>query len=246
VNVLRRVARRLLPRSVRRGLVRASVRPPLGTVRYGSLRRREPISGDWGFDRGTPIDRFYIDRFLESQREAIRGRVLEVAEDRYTRRFGGDRVTRSDVLHVAHGRSSTTIVGDLTAEDGSIPAASFDCVICSQTLQFIYDVRAAVRGIHRALVPGGTALVTIPGISQISPEDMEQWGDFWRFTTASTRRLFGEVFQGPAVSIAAHGNVFASVAFLHGIAAGEVREEELTYDDPRYQLVITVRATRDG
>jgi SAM-dependent methyltransferase len=242
MSLARKLSQLLLPRSVRRGLVRATLRPPVGTVRFGSLRRNEPISRDWGFERGNPIDRFYIERFLDARRETIRGRVLEVAENRYTRLFGEDRVTRSDVLHL-EDRPGATIVADLTAEQG-LPAGAFDCVICTQTLQFVYDVPAAVRGIHRALAPGGTALVTIPGISQISVEDMEQWGDFWRFTTASAHRLFGEVFSGSEVHVEAQGNVLASIAFLHGIAAGELSEEELVHHDPQYQLLISVLATR--
>lgn len=243
MSLARRISRWLLPRSVRRGIARATLRPPVGAVRFGSLRRSDPISRDWGFERGDPVDRFYIERFLESQREAVRGRVLEVAENTYTRQFGGARVTRSDVLHVEEGRPGTTIVADLTAEDG-IPAGAFDCVICTQTLQFIYEARAAVRGIHRALAPGGTALVTVPGISQISREDMEQWGDYWRFTTASARRMFAEAFPDERITVDSYGNVLASMAFLHGIASNELRPEELEHRDPQFQLLITVRADR--
>ena len=33
-------------------------------VDWGDLRRTDPVSRDWGYDRGTPIDRRYIEEFL--------------------------------------------------------------------------------------------------------------------------------------------------------------------------------------
>ena len=38
--------------------------PPVGEVRFGSLRMVTPISTNWGLDRGLPIDRYYIERAL--------------------------------------------------------------------------------------------------------------------------------------------------------------------------------------
>ena len=46
----------------------------------GIFRRTSPLSDVWGFDRGTPVDRYYIECFLEGQRRDITGRILEVAE----------------------------------------------------------------------------------------------------------------------------------------------------------------------
>ena len=106
--------------------------PRVGRVRFGSLRRLTPISRTFGFDRGLPIDRHYIERFLSAHAGDIRGDVLEIGDNAYTRRFGGERVTKSDVLHVSEGNPDATIVGDLTCAD-FIPSDSFDCVILTQT-----------------------------------------------------------------------------------------------------------------
>jgi SAM-dependent methyltransferase len=111
-------------------------------------------------------------------------------------------------------------------------------------LQFIYDVRAAIRHLHRILKPSGVLLATFPGISQISRYDMDRWGDYWRFTTLSARRLLEEVFPPGNVTVRAYGNVLAAVAFLHGLSAEELRREELDYHDPDYELIITVRAVK--
>jgi SAM-dependent methyltransferase len=131
----------------------------------------EPVSRVFGFDRGKPVDRWYIERFLAEHAADVRGRVLEVAESTYTGWYGGGDVTRSDVLYASAENPDATVVGDLTTGDG-IAEAAFDCFICTQTLQVIYDVRAAVAGTRRLLAPGGVLLASLPGISQISREDM--------------------------------------------------------------------------
>src|SRR5689334_3710614 len=41
--------------------------PSVGEVRLGDLRRLTPISRNWGFDRGQPVDRYYIENFLAVQ-----------------------------------------------------------------------------------------------------------------------------------------------------------------------------------
>jgi hypothetical protein len=217
--------------------------PPKGAIEFGSLRRLQPISRVFGTDRGQCIDRYYIERFLSAHQDEIAGVVLEVGDATYTRRFGGSRVTKSDVLHLRAGEPGATLVGDLSDPLG-LGAEVFDCIVLTQTLPFIYDTRAAVRTLHRMLKPGGVVLATCPGISQISRFDMDRWGDYWRFTTLSARRTFEEVFAPANVSVAACGNVLAAVAFLHGLAADELEPEELLYQDSDYELLITIRAVR--
>ncbi len=213
----------------------------VGAVDFGSLRRLTPISRNFGFDRGRPVDRHYIERFLAAHSADIRGRVLEVGERTYTRRYGGAGVTSSDVLHVSAGAPEATIIADLT-DAAHIPAASFDCVILTQTLQLIYDTRAAVATLARILAPSGVVLATMPGITQI--QDGE-WGGVWcwSFTPLSAGRLFRDAFDG-SVEVGAHGNVFSAVAFLHGIAAEELAPAELNRTDAGYPVTITVRAAR--
>ncbi|MGQ0560255.1 MAG: class I SAM-dependent methyltransferase [Gemmatimonadota bacterium] len=214
--------------------------PPAGEVNFGDLRRTTPIHPDFGWQRGLPIDRYYIETFLERHAAHIRGRVLEIADNFYTTRFGGARVTRSDVLHPSEGNPRATIVADLV-DAPQIPADSFDCLIVTQTLQFIYDVGSAVRTMYRVLKPGGVLLATMPGISQIS---RDVWGEewCWNFTRKSARRLFGEAF--PDVEVASHGNVLTAIAFLHGLAADELTPQEFEQSDSAYELLIAIRAVK--
>jgi SAM-dependent methyltransferase len=212
---------------------------------WGGLRRLEPMSRTFGLDRGRPIDRYYIENFLSQHRADIRERVLEVGDNSYTREFGREQVTQSDVLHAPPGTRNATIVGDLS-EGSALPAAAFDCMILTQVFPFIFDVHAAIQNCHRALKPGGVMLVTLPGISQISWYDMERWGDFWRFTTRSARQLFEGSFGSTSINVEAHGNVLVATAFLQGLATEELTKDELDYRDDDYQLLITVRVVKDG
>jgi SAM-dependent methyltransferase len=215
----------------------------MNTDVWHNLRKLEPVSRSFGLDRGTPVDRYYIENFLQRCRRDIGGRVLEVGDATYTRRFGGERVVRSDILHTPPGGKNATVIGDLTTGQG-IPRAAFDCIILTQVLSFLFDVRAAVAHVHAALKPGGVALATVPCISQISQFDMERWGDFWRFTSLSARRLFEEAFAEGTVEVETHGNALAATAFLQGIAMEELQPCELDHHDPVYQVLITIRATR--
>ncbi|MDP9235057.1 MAG: PIG-L family deacetylase [Actinomycetota bacterium] len=216
--------------------------PPVGRVRFGSLRRLEPISRDWGFERGRPVDRYYIEGFLADHGDDIRGRALEIVDDEYIRRFGAG-VTRTDILHVAPGNSKATIIADLSVGDG-IPSDAFDCVVLTQTVHLIYDVRRAISTLHRILKPGGVVLATMPGISQISRPDMDRWGDHWRFTSRSAKSLFAEVFGEDAVTVTTYGNVLAATALLYGLADRELTRHELDTWDRDYELVIGVRAVK--
>jgi hypothetical protein len=111
---LARHARKLVPRMLVRWIRRVRGGPPLplGLVRFGDLKRLSPISRDWGLDRGMPVDRYFIESFVARNAGDVRRRVLEVAENTYTRRFGGDRVTHSDILSV-QATPKATIVGDI-------------------------------------------------------------------------------------------------------------------------------------
>lgn len=217
---------------------------PVGGTDFGDLHRLTPISRAFGTDRGLAIDRYYVHAFLDAHRADIRGRVLEIGEDTYTRRYGGDRVTRSDVLHVHDRNRKATIVGDL-AHAPHIPDDSFDCIILTQTLQLVFDVHAAVRTLRRILAPGGVLLLTVPGISQVSTG--QEWGSTWcwAFTGVSVERLMRETMGAHSVDMTVHGNVMAATAFLYGLAAEELTSAELDTRDPDYHLLITARATKD-
>ena len=227
----------LLPERLRR--VR---RPRHGAVDLGDLVSTVPVSGDFGYSRGHPIDRHYVELFLAEHATDIRGRVLEVGDATYSERFGGAAVTRQDVLHAHAGYTAATIVGDLS-RPGVLPEAAFDCIVLTQTLHLVYDLPAAAVALHQALVPGGTLLLTVPGISQV---DRGEWGTdwFWSMTPAAVRRLLGDAFGPEQVDVAGHGNVYAATTFLQGLALSEVDTGKLAVHDEAYPVLVTARAIR--
>jgi SAM-dependent methyltransferase len=210
-------------------------------ARLGAFSRPAPVSNNWGFDRGTPIDRYYIERFLARHRGDIRGAVLEVKDDTYTRRFGRG-VDRADVVDIDPANPRATIQADL-ADARSIPDSSFDCFILTQTLHLIYDVEAVVRHAHRILRPGGILLATVPTVSRLRGVGTES-SDYWRFTPAACDRLFGAPFGRSHTEIRAHGNVLAAMAFLRGLAWQELPQSRMDYDDPSFPVIVTVRARK--
>jgi len=209
-------------------------------MRSGQIARTQPLCPSFGYSRGRPIDRFYIEKFLADHAGDIRGRVLEIGDDAYSRRFGGDRITRQDVLDVRPGQPGATLTGSL-ADPDVLPAGAFDCIILTQTLHLIFDLQRAVDQVRRALGPDGVALITVPGISAV---DRSDWGASWQwsFTAASLQRLLGGAFDPDKVACAVHGNLFAATAFLHGAAVEDVNANSLGLVDAAYPVTIVARA----
>ena len=218
-------------------LIKRSVHEP----KWHNLRNLKPVSSVFAFDRGTPIDRIYIEDFLKKNSALICGSTLEIAENTYSKKFGTNIKTH-EILHTIDN-ANVTIIGDLT-DPNTLPENVIDCFICTQTLNFIYDYRGAVKGAYHLLKKNGVILCTVSGISQISRYDMDRWGDYWRFTTLSIKKVFSETFGEENVEVDFYGNVLSSVAFLEGISAEELTKEELFYKDENYQLTIVIKATK--
>ena len=208
--------------------------------RREALRRTTPISDSWGYDRGQPIDRYYINSFLGEHRRDIRGDVLEVRENLYVDRYGTD-ISRSDVLDIDPDNARATMTADL-AQPGSLPLEKFDCIVLTQTLQYVSDVPVAVQNLRGALRPNGVLLVTVPGANR-GDED-PRCPSLWSFTEAGCTQLFTTQFGDANVDVQAYGNVLTSMAFLTGLAREELKPEELDVHDVRFPVIVAVRAVR--
>ena len=127
-------------------------RPALGARR--ALRRprlpAEPYHRKYGLRVGRPVDRVYIEGFLERHAADVRGRVLEIYDSRLhraLRRRRGSSAPRCSTT--SRPRRTATVSGDLESGAG-LPREAFDCFICTQTLSLIYDVRGGRRQRARA------------------------------------------------------------------------------------------------
>ncbi len=227
-----------IARPIRAHLVKM-IKPKDGYFFAGAPKRSlKPISFKQGFDRGTPIDRYYIDQFMSDYAADVRGACLEVHDNHYTVAFGKDRVTASDVLDVKTSNKQANIYGDLKKLD-AVKDAVYDCFILMHTLGIIDDYEAAISESYRILKPGGVLLFVATVNGSISPEYT-----FWRFTPASLRRIFGKYFNEKNLTIKTYGNVLSGQSHWVGLATEELTKEELDYNDPEYPIIITMRAVK--
>jgi SAM-dependent methyltransferase len=212
--------------------------------RWGNLRRMTPFSQRYGFDRGTPVDRHYITRFLGRHEDDVRGDVLEVRDALYTRQFGGSAVTASEILDVDPRNEEATIVADL-CEPGSLPEGRFDCFVITQTLQLMPDLDAALRNAWGTLAPGGVLLATVPTVSRIDRTLAAI--DLMRFTPAGLENALERSCPDAAeLDVTGYGNLVAAIAFLTGLAAEELREDELDQQDPHFPILACGRLVKPG
>ena len=216
--------------------------PPLGKISFGDLARVTPFCTEFGYKRGGPIDRYYIEKFLREQAQHIKSRVLEIGDNAYTLQFGDATTLTSEVLHIEEGHPKATYVGDLSNAP-HMPDNTFDCLILTQTLHLIYDYVGALRTCYRILKPGGVLLLTSPGLT---PIDQAEWQEtwYWAFTDKALRRMMTEVFGAGQVEVKSFGNVYVATAFLYGLGLPEMTQDQLDYNDPQFQVISTVKAIK--
>ena len=204
----------------------------------GLLKR--PVSTKWGADRGTPVDLYYIDKFMEEHMDCITGRVLEIKNRKYTERFGTG-VSDSDVLDIDPNNPEANVIADL-GDAYHIPSGVYDCFILTETLQYIYHYREAIYHCHRLLKPGGCLLLTVPTFSPVDGElaDLEQW----RFTENSCRKFLEDEFIGGSVDIRSHGNYYSCMAFLAGLSIEDLRVSELNSHSPSFVMGVCAKVVK--
>jgi SAM-dependent methyltransferase len=200
----------------------------------------EPLSDHYGLDRGTPVDRRYIERFLSTRHRVIRGTVLEIQDSSYTTRFGEDQVSQSVVVDIDATNPNATLIADLQLPD-ALPPDSYDCIILTQTLHLLRRPGVCVANCFAALRPGGVLLATAPSVSRVSPTYPQD--DFWRFTPAGIAELFSRHWPGD-FTVNGFGNLRTCTAFLLGEVVEELSEVVLSNHDPRFPLTVAVEATK--
>ena len=202
--------------------------------------RTHPLSTVYGFDRGQPADRRYIEQFLAQNREYIRGRCIEIRDDSYLRRFGGDRVTRFDVLDIDVDNHRANVVGDLQ-DLNMVPDASYDCAVVTETLSFLRDPRRGVCELHRILAAGGTALLTVACLGREEPAGGDGI-DYWRFLPAGASALFADLSW--EVSVTPYGNALVGIGIWCGMAVEDLPQRAWRLNDPYWPCLVGIRATK--
>jgi len=208
------------------------------------LSRLDPYSRVFGLDRGKAIDRRFMEDFLQTHADDVRGKVLEIGDDQYSYKFGHDLIKTTILAGPTHSpRSDCFPEGNLTVEETLSAVGQHDCVIATNVLNFIYDLDSAMKGLASLVEPSkGVLIVTLAGLSQISRYDYDRWGDYWRFNDMSARRLFETYFGN--VEVVAYGNAPLAAAFVMGLSQDEIPNSLFPHFDPDYQILIGIRATK--
>ena len=201
-------------------------------VRWGDLRRTRPFSSHYGFDRGTPIDRYYVLRFFEKHQQCIRGDVLEIQMTGYTQMFG--RNVRSSESVDMDPQHNTTHVCDLAHSEDKLSNNRYDCFLMPNTLNHLRDLEPCLQNALRVVKPGGTILATTATFVPLAPDFL----DYWRLSAAGWKEVAIRVWPGCQVSLESYGNVLAATAAMMGLACEELTPEELEVRDPRYPVLI--------
>lgn len=210
-------------------------------INWGDLRKFSPVSKSFGFDRGNPVDRYYVELFLQKNADLIRGNCLELLDSRYIKKFGSDKVTSCDILDIDTANKKATLIADLTSEK-PLGERNYDCIICTQALYLMYDVKKALQNLCDALKVDGWLLITVPFLVKYSPEPL----DCWRFTEYGLRRILEELALQKRIEfhVESYGNLITCVASLQGLAVEDLKEPEFAYKDDSYPLVICAKVKK--
>ena len=131
---------------------------------------------------------------------------------------GGRRLTPYVVTVDAVAGAGVDLIADI--HHLPIPEASFDCVICTGTLEHVRDPWTAVKELHRILKPGGIIHIDVPFIQGYHPDPT----DFWRFTLDGLRLLcesFEELQAGTHIGPTC-GLVWVTREWLHSLTTNRV------------------------
>lgn len=226
-------------RVVRRILVKV-IWPKSGYFLFPSPKRNvKPISTKYGFDRGKPIDRYFIESFMDENKDLIKGACLEITDPAYIKKFGGEKVTKADALDINKNNPNATIYGDLRNLP-EVASNSYDCLIITQTFVMIDDYESAIKECYRILKPGGYVLVTMPSLGPVWNID----NHYWRWTRASGEYVFRKYFKNDLLEVKTYGNALAGQCFWVGLSLDEISKEELDYNDPFFPIIVGVKVRK--
>lgn len=203
-----------------------------------------PVSEQFATERGTPVDRYYIEKYLEQNSMYIRGHVLEIEDNAYTKKFGRNHYEKSLVMDVSAKTPNIDFNANIETGEG-VEGAIADCFICTQTLMYIYNLNAAAKNIVKILKPGGVALITCSGLSQNSRRCMENYGAYWGFNEASLKNIFSEVDGANIIESGTYGNVKTVSAHINGLCQEDLDKSDFAVNDICYPLIVYVTVKKN-
>jgi glycosyltransferase involved in cell wall biosynthesis len=221
--------------------------PIIRQLRCLQFRRLQPIGK--GRQSGTPIVRYYWDKYLQKHRADIRGSALEIGTTHTIRRFGGLAVTCAEAIDLSPHSPEVAVVADLSRAD-AIPSDRYDCFVNQFTMHLIYDAGAALYHAIRILKPGGVLLINFSCVDYYFPCGLDMGtGEplflYRWYTPIQVENLLRSLsLREDAYSIDIYGNLFTRIAYQLNMPAEELTRRELAYADPGHPLLICARVVK--
>jgi SAM-dependent methyltransferase len=211
------------------------------------INSTEPISNNFGHDRGLPIQRYYAEKFLAEHATDIAGTILEIQEDYYTKKFGKTKVLVSNILDIDPNNKRATTHTNLL-ETSQLPHNKYDCIILTFVLCLVDDYNLVLKNIKQMLRPGGVILCTLSSINMLADNSrvIGEENDYWHFTEKSAKYMFNKIFGANNVSVRSYGNVFSVTKSLYGISSEELSKKKLDFHDNRFPSIVCIRAKNNS
>lgn len=209
---------------------------PLDEVDFGDFHRYGPLCPDYGYTRGTPIDRYYLAQFVDEIREEVCGDVLEIGGlPGNVGRYDFVNATRYSVMDIDDSKGAD-FIGD--AHD---PCAnrdeSLDSIVAFNVLEHCSRPWIVVDNIYRWLKPKGRAFCMVPNVQRIHRVPM----DYWRILPDAFALLFKR-FR--ITRLTTYGNLLTSIAAFSGVAVEELYEKDLAQANPDYPVITCISAMK--
>lgn len=211
-------------------------RYPIGTLNWGDLRRGKPFCNEFGFERGTPIDRYYLDKFISSIRHLVKGKVVEIGGALSNReQYGFENTSTYDAVDLLSS-PFVNICGDIH-ESNLLKPDYYDTILLFNVLEHCHTPQKVVDNIHNWLASSGYCLAIVPNAQRIHNNP----GDYWRILPDGMKTLFQNFAK---VQVTTYGSPTSLIASYMGIAAQELTHDELTEINPLYPVTTCLVAQK--
>lgn len=216
-------------------------------LEYIQKLKLQPVGRTFGYSRGSSISRYYIEKFLGANIHYIKGNILEIGDNQYTQKYGASDSV-SYVFRYGEGQNyydkenNVNVVYGNLEKEVNVEDVKFDCIILTQVLDMIFDIKNAIKNVKHLLCEGGVILLTVSGITPISRSDMDRYGHYWCFTNKAIETLLNDDWYHSEVYT--YGNAKVACAFIQGMSSEELTKEELDYCDEEFQVMLSAVCRR--
>lgn len=209
---------------------------PFGAIEYSDFKRYAPLCHDYGYSRGTPIDRYYLEQFIREIRSYVVGYTLEIGGSRENQYLYGFTNAMSYKTMDMHQKPEVDITGDIH-DPNSLGSNSFDSIILFNVLEHCEKPWIVVENIYNWLTKRGSVFCMVPNSQRIHRDPK----DYWRILPDGMRSLFAKF---PIKQLYLYGNPITTIATMMGVAAEELSSEELNSFNSEYLVATCIYACK--